>query len=132
MSFEDMTKKELVEVAEKFGVDPVGTKAKIIEALEAEGVTDEFYQNLLSATTTSGEQEVVEVVEKPAAPVLEPTGEEAIVHYTGNGSYRGPGITLSKDNPFAVVDSSLADALIAKNSELFRIASERQVEEFYN
>lgn len=127
MSFENMSKPELVAIAEQFGAESTGTKAKIIDSLEAEGVTYEFYQNLINAT--SGEPVGELVPEKP--PVVE-TGNKVVIKYKGKGSYTGPGIKVTVAAPFAVVDEALADRLIEKGPQRFAIASDKEVDAFYN
>lgn len=128
MSFEKLSKPELIAVADAFGVEASGTKATIIEALDAEGVTFELYQSLTNPEVA----EPAAPVEAPA-PVAEESGPETILEYTsGMGSYGNKYGSWSPKSPFVVVPKSVADKMIAQYPELFAVASESKVESFYN
>jgi hypothetical protein len=132
MSFEKLSKKDLVAAAEEFGVEATGTKEVIIAALDAEGVTFELYQSLHG----TGEEETEGVEVQPIASdgVYGPvTGEDTILVYkSANGSYGNAYGNWSDKSPFVIVAKSVADGMIEEMPGLFEVASESQVEAFYN
>jgi hypothetical protein len=138
MSFEKLSKKDLVAVAEEFGVTSTGTKEAIINELEAEGVTFELYQSLQdnadpdAAADAEDEAEVVEAA--PTDGVYGPVeGPEVILAYrSGVGSYGNVYGNWSVKAPFSVVAKSVADGMIAEMPGLFEVASEAEVDAFYN
>jgi hypothetical protein len=139
MSFEKLSKKDLVAVAEEFGVTSTGTKEAIINELEAEGVTFELYQSLkdngdpdAADASAEGESEVVEAA--PTDGVYGPVeGPEVILAYrSGVGSYGNVYGNWSVKAPFSVVAKSVADGMIAEMPGLFEVASEAEVDAFYN
>jgi hypothetical protein len=125
MSFEKLSKKELVAVAEGFGVEASGTKADIITNLEAEGVTFELYTSLQGG----GEVEAEKPVEAPA-PAAKPAGD-TLVLFKGKGSYSGHGAVWSAKNPFAVVTADAAKSLEARWPGVFRVATAEEAADYY-
>lgn len=127
MSFEKLSKKDLVAVAEEFGVESTGTKETIIAALDAEGVTFELVESLKAAADQNADGEAEAT---PAAPVA--SGPEVILAFRGLGGYNNPFGDWSAKSPYSVVPKSVADELIAELPHLFEVASESEVESFYN
>lgn len=138
MSFEKLSKKDLVAVAEEFGVTSTGTKEAIINELEAEGVTFELYQSLRDNADPDATADAVDEAEvAEAAPtdgVYGPVeGPEVILAYrSGVGSYGNVYGNWSVKSPFSVVAQSVADGMIAEMPGLFEVASEAEVDAFYN
>ena len=125
MSFEKLSKKDLVAVAEEFGVDSTGTKADILDALEEEGVTFELYTSLHGG----GEAKVEEPVAAPA-PAAKPAGD-TLVLFKGKGSYSGHGASWSAKSPFAVVTAEAAKELEARWPGVFRVANAEEAADYY-
>jgi hypothetical protein len=138
MSFDKLSKKELVEVANKFGADSSGTKNDILAALEAEGVDFELYETLNeNATPLEVEATVTEQAPDPkhlatvkTAP--EPEDDEVILAYRGNASQTIRGQVWSKDAPYVVVSPEVAETAIAKYGWVFEVASAKEASEFYS
>jgi hypothetical protein len=129
MSFENLKKPDLVKVAEAFGTRSTGTKAEIVEDLAAEGVTWELYESLNSSTAP--EETVAESEPVVSQAQSEPTGEDVVIKFLGGGSVRTMGVKVSSENPFVVVKESVANALIAKNSYIWRLSTSKELEAFY-
>jgi hypothetical protein len=124
MSLKDLGKPELVTIANEFGVESTGTKAKIIEALAAEGIDDDYLAALTPAAPVEATA-ITEVVEQKS-------GEEVVVALVGLGSYGMDKYRWTVSNPFQVVPKELADKLISESPEGFRIATETEIEDFYS
>jgi hypothetical protein len=136
MSFEKMSKKDLVAVAEEFGVSSAGTKETILAELEADGVTFELYQSLEKA---GGDDEGAETAPEPTEVVGEygvyglVEGEDTVLAYRSNqGSYGNVYGNWSVKSPFFIVAKSVADGMIDEMPGLFEVASDTEVEAFYN
>ncbi|QJD50798.1 hypothetical protein KNV00_gp221 [Streptomyces phage Bmoc] len=133
MSFEKMKVDELRQIADDFAVDidPKDNKQVVISKLVENGVTWDYYQKQL------GEAE-----ENPA-PIVAPTPsfdepaeteEETpvLLRMTrANPTFEVRGARFTRDNPYAIVKERDADFII-ENYEGFRIASPREVKEFYS
>ena len=132
MSFEKHTVKELQEVAEYFAVDLDGIKGKanIIKEIEEMGVTYERADELVFNPDAGDEEEAVVVSQAPTA-LVNPT----LVRMTRkNPRYdveaHGRIYTFTQDNPYVLVEEDDADEILDKE-EGFRIASPRELREFY-
>ena len=133
MSFEKMKVDELRAIADDFAVDvdPKDNKGVVISKLVENGVTWDYYQKQL------GEAE-----ENPA-PIVAPTPQfdepaeseeeqKILLRMTReNGTFEIRGARFTKNNPYAIVRERDADYII-ENYEGFRIASPREVKEFYS
>jgi len=128
MSFENLKKPELVAIAEQFGTRSTGTKAELVEDLAAEGVTWELYESLKEDATPVAVVDD-EPVETP--PVVEESGEDVLLKFLGQGSFRTAAVKVSGTHPFVAVSPAVAAKLQAKNSALWRDASPRELEKFY-
>lgn len=136
MSFDKMKVDELRQIADDFAVDidPKDNKSTVVAKLVENGVTWDYYQKQL------GDQ--AEAEENPA-PIVAPTPkfdepaeaeEEAriLLRMTReNGTFEVRGARFTKANPYAIVRERDADYII-ENYEGFRIASPREVKEFYS
>jgi hypothetical protein len=61
------------------------------------------------------------------------TGEDTILAYrSGEGSYGSIYGNWSVKSPFSVVPKSVADGMIAEMPGLFEVASESEVDAYYN
>jgi hypothetical protein len=126
MSFDDMKVADLKKVAELYGVDLTSTKkADIIATLETEGVSFELYSK------TAPKDLDVESV--PAAGLKEPEDSGNLVLIKSdreNPSYATHGVTFTRTHPFQALPESVANAILY-SEEGFRLATAREVEEFY-
>lgn len=127
MSFSTMKVSQLKEVAEYFAVDLEGAKTKneIMAALEEEGVSYEMYAKFSEAET-----EEVEVPEKKAKKA--PVGETVLVRMDReNARFEINGYTFTREHPFVAMSEEDAD-FIFSIEEGFRMATPREVQEYYN
>lgn len=136
MSFEKMKVDELRQIADDFAVDidPKDNKGAVVAKLIENGVTWDYYQKQL------GEQ--AEAEEAPA-PIVAPTPQfdapaeaeeevKVLLRMTrDNGTFEVRGARFTKTNPYAIVRERDADFII-EHYEGFRIASPREVKEFYS
>ncbi|QGH76360.1 hypothetical protein SEA_DAUBENSKI_52 [Streptomyces phage Daubenski] len=132
MSFDKMKVDELRQIADDFAVDidPKDNKSVILTKLMENGVTWDYYQKQL------GEAEEVQEapVEKPVfnAPVESADENKVLLRMTReNGTFQVRGVTFTRDNPYAIVKERDADFILEKY-EGFRIASPKEVREFYS
>lgn len=129
MSFEKLKVDELRQIADDFAVDidPKENKAAVIAKLVENGVTWEYYQKSLGAEI---EVETPEpVFNKPSEASVE---DRVLIRMTrANPTFEIRGARFTKDNPYALVRERDAD-FIVENYEGFRIASPREVKEFYS
>jgi TusA-related sulfurtransferase len=118
---------ELKEVAEYFAVDleSAKTKNEIMAALEEEGVTFEMY-----AKFTEAETETIDVPEKKAKKVA--SGDTVLVKMDReNARFEINGFTFTREHPFVAMSEEDAD-FIFSIEEGFRMATPREVQEYYN
>jgi len=139
MAFTQLNKDVLRQVAEEFGVDFTEedpTKNQMIKDLDEEGITWKMYQEAFPDP-----EDEPEVEEKPEAPVKETKTEAAaefkpaskvLVKMTrANGTYEVRGLRFTKAHPFLPVSPEDANYLV-EDLEGFKIASPREVEEYYS
>lgn len=119
---------ELKEIADYFGVDLEGAKGKaaILSTMEEEGVTYDMYKKFVDA-----EQAEPEVVSKPKnKPVNE--GPSVLVKMErGNPSYSVNGFVFTREHPYVAMSEEDAE-FIFETQEGFRMATPREVQEYYN
>jgi hypothetical protein len=133
VSFEKMKVAELRQIAEDFAVDldANDNKAVIVNKMLENGITWEYYQKAIGAeveapapivapTPTFNEPEVAE----DESPVL-------LRMTRDNGTFEIRGVRFTRANPYALVRERDADYIV-ENYEGFRIASPREVREFYS
>lgn len=127
MSFSTMKVSQLKEVAEYFAVDLEGAKTKneIMAALEEEGVSYDMYTKFSEAET-----EEVEVPEKKSKKA--PVGDTVLVRMDReNARFEINGFTFTREHPFVAMSEEDAD-FIFSIEEGFRMATPREVQEYYN
>ena len=130
MSFQEMNINELRDVAREFDVDieNVKSKAAIISALSADGVTYEMYNTISLAEKVELESEQP----APAQNVVKPGVETMLVRMDRkNVTYETRGVTFTREHPYALVDLATAQDIF-DNEEGFRPATPRELQEFYS
>lgn len=132
MSFDTLKVKDLKQIATDFAVDTEGlkNKADIIAAMAEEGVTWSVYQSTLEKMEDLKE-EFPEVLPK-FDPNQELDKDMVLVRMTrGNYRYDVEGYTFTKDHPFIAMNPDVAQEIFDKE-EGFRLATPREVQEYYN
>lgn len=131
MSFETLKVSEVKKIAEDFAVETDGLKSKadIIAALAEEGVTWSVYNK----TTDKMKEEDMSVEALPKFnPKTELPEDAALVMMTrDNFRYDIMGFTFTKEHPFIAMSNEKAQAIFDKE-EGFRLATPREVQEFYS
>ena len=143
MSFEETSLKDLKVVAEFYGVETDGlknSKRAYIDAIEADGVEyDDAWNQVLKPEdeeddeTTESEPEFFPA--QASARVTAPAGTTILVKMERkNARYdveaNGRLYTFTRDNPYALLPENDVDVILDRE-EGFRIASPREVREFY-
>lgn len=135
MSFDSLKKDELLDVAEKFGVDVRSSdnKATIVAALVEDGVTWEqakaFDENVAEKDEELAEEAVAS--EDTQEEAEESEKEQALVLMTRrNYVFEVMGIRFTSKHPFALVDADKAERLV-ENVEGFRYATPKEAREYY-
>lgn len=136
MSLAEMTKNELLAVAEQFGTDakPSMKKDDILALLAEDGVDEALVASVNDAADDEDADEdfapVVEAVE--AAPVAENDEDLVLVRMIrANNTYEIRGHKFTSAHPYALVDAKDADYLIEVDGG-FRMASPKEAREFYS
>lgn len=132
MSFDTLKVKELKQIADDFAVDTDGlkNKADIIAALAEEGVTWSVYQNTIKNIEDS-KDDAPEVLPK-FDPNQKIDKDAVLVRMTRNNyRYDILGYTFTKEHPFVAMPDEKAQQIFDKE-EGFRLASPREVQEYYN
>lgn len=132
MSFDTLKVSELKKIAEDFAVEVDGlkNKADLIAALSEEGVTWSVYKKTLD-NKEEEEEMSVEVLPKfdPNKKLKE---DMVLVKMTrSNFRYDIIGFTFTKEHPFVAMSNENAQAIFDKE-EGFRLATPKEVQEFYN
>lgn len=133
MSFEAMKVADLRVVAETFGVDheEAKNKAELIAILAEEGVSYDMYDKFLN----SEKDEAEAVIEEPASVKKEPkkkAKDTVLVKMDRkNPSYQTYGYIFSWDHPFVAIPEDVAQEIF-DNEDGFRMATPREVQEFYS
>jgi len=132
MSFDTLKVSELKKIAEDFAVDTDGlkNKADIIAALSEEGVTWSIYSKTLEKNEE--EDEMSEEVLPRFDAKKELAKDNVLVRMTrDNFRYDIMGHTFTKEHPFVAMSGENAQAIFDKE-EGFRLATPKEVQEFYN
>jgi hypothetical protein len=127
MSFNTMKTADLKKVADHFAVDleDAKTKSAILSALEEEGITYEMYDKFLNAETVKPD-----ILDKPKKRESSPN--DVLVRMDReNAHYEVNGYTFTREHPFAVMHPDDAE-FIFETQEGFRMATPREVQEYYN
>lgn len=130
MSFDTLKVTELKKIAEDFAVDTDGLKNKkdIIAALAEEGVTYSVYSKTLDAIEEAAEE--IEVL--PKFDLNSQPENTVLVRMTrANFRYDSMGYTFTQDHPFVAMSEDDAQKIF-DNEEGFRLATPKEVQEFYN
>ena len=133
MSFDTLKVSELKKIAEDFAVDTDGlkNKADIIAALSEEGVTWSVYQQTIKKIESDAEDISQEVL--PKFDPKKEYGEDMILVKMDRANFRYDimGHTFTKEHPFVAMSRESAQAIFDKE-EGFRLATPKEVQEFYN
>ena len=132
MSCETLKIAELKKIAEDFGVEIDGLKNKtdIIAALSEEGVTWSVYEKTLEKLKEEDDM-ATEVLAKPVNKKVNPEDTLLVKMERHNYSYETHGFTFTKEHPFVAMDKDTAQDIFDKE-EGFRLATPKEVQEFYN
>jgi len=132
MSFETLKVSELKKIAEDFAVETDGlkNKASIIAALSEEGVTWSIYSKTLEKNEE--EDDMSEEVLPRFDSKKQLAKDNVLVRMTrDNFRYDIMGHTFTKEHPFVAMSDESAQAIFDKE-EGFRLATPKEVQEFYN
>jgi hypothetical protein len=133
MSFDTLKVAELKKIAEDFAVDVDGLKNKndVIAALSEEGVTWAVYSKTIEKMEDEAEDVSEEVLPK-FDPKKDQPQDTVLVRMTrANFRYDIMGHTFTKDHPFVAMKDKDAQSIFDKE-EGFRLATPKEVQEFYN
>lgn len=133
MSFNTLTKAELIAAAESFGVE-VGKTAKkdeVIKSLEDEGVTFDIYSSMVNAERVDVDDDALEVfTSKPVNP--EPLDNAILVKMDrANTFYQVGKYTFTIEHPFVAMPEDDAQEIF-DNEEGFRVATPSEVKNYYS
>ena len=132
MSFDTLKVSELKKIAEDFAVDTdnLKNKADVIAALAEEGVTWSIYSKTLEKNEEEDDN-VVEILPR-FDPKKQLSKDSVLVRMTrDNFRYDIMGSTFTKEHPFVAMSHENAQAIFDKE-EGFRLATPKEVQEFYN
>ena len=136
MSFDVMKIDELKKVAEGFGVDldEAKNKAEVLAILLEEGVTFDMYNKFIEAEREQIEEpeRVEEVVKQKPQDLKKQNKDKVLIKMERhNFTYQTYGHSFSKDHPFIAMSEKDAQ-LIFDNEEGFRMATPKEVQDFYS
>ena len=137
MSFVQLKKDLLVQVAEDFAVDlpEDATKKDIIDRLEEDGVTWDMYKEAYPSVMDQDEKDADEAdAEEEVKPEVEfkaPEKKVLLKMTRANGTFVVRGYTFTKAHPYLPVSEDDA-VYITENIEGFKIANPRELEEYYS
>jgi hypothetical protein len=133
MSFETLKISELKKIAEDFAVDADGlkTKADIVAALAEEGVTWAVYNSTIKKIEDESEEMSVEILPKFDPKAAQPENTVLVRMTRENFRFDIMGVTFTKEHPFVAVTEDIAQEIFDKE-EGFRLASPREVQEYYS
>jgi len=131
MSFETLKVSEIKKIAEDFAVDTDGLKSKadIIAALAEEGVTWSVYNKTINQIEE--EDMSVEILPKFDPKAEQPENTVLVRMTRDNHRYDTMNFTFTKEHPFIAMSNELAQEIFDKE-EGFRLATPREVQEYYN
>jgi hypothetical protein len=132
----DLDTPALREAAKYFGTDLTGIKGKlnIVQALEDDGIDITMYNQWQARIAAEApEPEVNDAgTFEPAKPELAEAGPSVVIKMErANPEYDTFGVTFTREHPFAIVDQATAE-LILENEEGFRIALQKELENYYS
>jgi len=129
MSFTSMKLDELKKIAETFGVDHEQAKNKqdLIAIMGEEGVTYPMYEKFTKAESVKQELKV-----KPVKSVTSEDKNLVLVKMDReNPRYDVMGYTFTEQNPYIAMPENRAQKIF-DSQEGFRLATPREVQEFYS
>ena len=131
MSFDTLKVAELKEIATEFAVDTEGLKNKkdIIAAMAEEGVTWSVYAKTIQAIEEEAEE--IEVLPRFNAKSSVPDNALLVRMTRDNFRYDIQGHTFTKDHPFVAMSEDDAQKIF-DSEEGFRLATPKEVQDFYN
>jgi len=131
MSFETLKIADLKKIAEDFAVEVDGlkNKADIIAALAEEGVTWSVYNKTIE--NMEEEDMSTEVLPKFDPRAEQPENTVLVRMTRQNFRYDTMGFTFTKEHPFVAMSNDEAQEIFDKE-EGFRLATPREVQEYYN
>ena len=130
MSFDTLKVAELRVIATDFAVDTEGLKNKkdIIAALSEEGVSWNVYQSTVQAIEKDTEE--IEILPK-FDPKAQPENTVLVRMTRDNMRYDIHGSTFTKDHPIVAMPEEDAQKIF-DSEEGFRLATPKEVQDFYN
>ena len=134
MSFDTLKVAELKNIAESFGVDleEAKTKNEILAVLAEEGVSYEMYKQFAEAEKVEEEEDELETVRTKPASKPKQSKETVLVKMDrANASYETYGYEFTREHPYVAISSDVAQEIF-DNEEGFRMATPREVQEFYS
>ena len=137
MSFEAMKVAELRTVAETFGVEHEEAKSKneLVALLAEEGVSYDMYNSFLNADKENLEEEegLIEEVKTVAKKEPKKKAKDTVLVKMDrkNPSYDTFGYSFTWEHPFVAIPEDVAQEIF-DNEEGFRMATPREVQEFYS
>lgn len=132
MSLEDLTKKELLELGDQFGVElkPQMSKENIVTELQENGVTFDFVKKNKELVDQENELDADLEVEEPPKKKLTRENSILMLMTRKNPTFEVLGYRFTKEHPFAVVSEDDADEIMSL-WEGFRPATPNEVREYY-
>ena len=137
MSFQQLKKDILFQVAEDFAVDlPEGdkddiTKAEIIAALNEDGVTWDMYKKAFPDVMEQDDKPTVDDKPETEVEFTAPKKQVLVKMKRNNGTYVVRGYKFTKEHPYLPMDEEDAN-YVTENVEGFVITNPREAEEFYS
>lgn len=133
MSFDTLKVAELRKIAEDFAVEVKDLKNKndIIASLAEEGVTWAVYSKTIKKMEDEAEDISEEVLPKFDPKKDQPQDTVLVKMTRANFRYDIMGHTFTKDHPFVAMKDKEAQSIFDKE-EGFRLATPKEVQEFYN
>lgn len=131
MSFDTLKVSELKEIAEDFGVETEDLKNKkdLIAALTEEGVTWSVYQKTIKDIDENAEE--IEVLPRLDVSKVNDKDKVLVKMERDNFRYDIMGHTFTKQHPYVAMSEDEAQEIFDKE-EGFRLATPKEVQEFYN
>jgi len=131
MSFETLKLSEIKKIAEDFGVDIQALKSKndIIASLAEEGVTWSIYQKTIKDIEDAAEE--IEVLPRLNAKKNQDKDSVLVRMERANHRYDTMGFTFTSTHPFVAMSEDQAQEIFNKE-EGFRLATPKEVQDFYN
>ena len=131
MSFETLKLSEIKKIAEDFGVDIQALKSKndIIASLAEEGVTWSIYQKTIKDIEDAAEE--IEVLPRLSAKKNQDKDSVLVRMERANHRYDTMGFTFTSTHPFVAMSEDQAQEIFNRE-EGFRLATPKEVQDFYN